>query len=141
MTRIQNFRHIERHPGYDKVQNPKRLTVMELLPIGVAWDNKGQNFEVLKTWGVLAVPLNDFSGVAIVEGPFERGAQNRAYVMNADGSIRFEITKPTELSALVFSDVYYAGGELCFFLSGTSGDFRLSVNESDGTISKIDPSR
>jgi hypothetical protein len=87
------------------------------------------------------VPLNDFRSIAIVEGPFEPGQKNRAYIMNADGSVRFEINKPRELTILSFSDVYYVSGELCFFLSGSSGDFRLSINENDGATSKINPSR
>jgi hypothetical protein len=141
MTKLQNFRHIELDPSYDKIQNPKRLTVRELLPVGASWEHNGQKYEVLKPWGVLAVPLNDFRSIAIVEGPFETGQKNHAYVMNADGSVRFEINKPSELTTSSFSDVYYVSGELCFFLSGSSGDFRLSINEIDGTISKINPSR
>lgn len=141
MTKLQNFRNIELDPSYDKVQNPKRLTVRELLPIGVSWEYNGQKYEVLKPWGVLAVPSNDFLSIAIVEGPFETGPKNHAYIMNASGSVRFEINKPRELSTSSFSDVYYVSGELFFFLSGSPGDFRLSINEIDGTISKITPSR
>lgn len=141
MTQIQNFIHIEKYPGYDKIQNPRRLTVKELLPIGVAWEHDGCKEEIVKDYGVLSMPLHDLSGVAIVEGPFETAPQNRAYVINADGSIRFEIMKPIEYNTSVFSDVYYTGGVLCFFLSGNLGDFRLSVNELDGTILKVDPSR
>lgn len=141
MIKLQNFRHIEVDPSYDKVQNPKRLTVRELLPIGASWEHKGKKHEVLKSSGVIAVPLTDFSGIAIVEGPFDAGPKNHAYIMNADGSVRFEIIKPSELYTSLFSDVYYVVGELCFFLSGSSGDFRLSVNEIDGTISQVNPSR
>jgi len=141
MTKLQNFRHIELDPSYDKIQNPKRLTVSELLPVGASWEHNGQKYEVLKSWGLLAVPLSDFSGIAIVEGPFETRKKNHAYVMNSAGSVRFEINKPSELSTSSFSDVYYVTGELCFFLAGSSGDFRLSINEIDGTISKISPSR
>ncbi|MFJ1468804.1 hypothetical protein [Massilia orientalis] len=141
MTKLQNFRHIELDPSYDKIQDPKRLTVRELLPVGASWEHNGQKYEVLKPWGVLAVPSNDFRSIAIVEGPFETEQKNRAYVMNADGSVRFEINKPSELTTSSFSDVYYVSGELCFFSSGSSGDFRLSINEIDGTISKINPSR
>lgn len=141
MTKLQNFRHIELDPSYDKIQNLKRLTVRELLPIGASWEHNGKKYEVLKPWGVLAVPLNDCHGIAVVEGPFETGQKNHAYVMNADGSVRFEINKPRELTTSSFSDVYYVSSDLCFFLSGPSGDFRLSINEIDGTISKINPSR
>ena len=141
MTKLQNFRHIELEPSYDKIRNPKLLTVRELLPVGASWVHNGKKYEVLKPWGVLAVPLNDFCGIAIVEGPFETGQKNHAYVMNAEGSVRFEINKPSGLTTSSFSDVYYVSGELCFFLSGSSGDFRLSINKIDGTISKIDPSR
>jgi len=141
MTKLQNFRHIELDPSYDKIQNPKRLTVRELLPVGASWEHNGQKYEVLKPWGVLAVPLNDFRSIAIVEGPFETGQKNHAYVMNADGSVRFEINKPSELNTSSFSDVYYVSSELCFFLSGSSGDFRLSINEIDGAICNINPSR
>jgi hypothetical protein len=141
MAKLHNFRHIELDPSYDKIQNPKRLTVRELLPVGASWEHNGKKYEVLKPWGVLAVPLNDSCSIAIVEGPFETGQKNHAYVMNADRSVRFKINKPSELTTSSFSDVYYVSGELCFFLSGSSGDFRLSINEIDGTISKINPSR
>lgn len=141
MTKLQKFRHIELDPSYDKTQNPKRLTVRELLPVGASWEHNGQKYEVLKPWGVLAVPLNDFCSIAIVEGPFETGQKNHAYVMNANGSVRFEIDKPRELTTSSFYDVYYVASALCFFLSGSSGDFRLSINEIDGTIFKISPSR
>ena len=74
-------------------------------------------------------------------GAIRNGTKNHAYVMNANGSFRFEINKPRELTTSSFSDVYYVSSELCLFLSGSPGDFRLTVNEIDGAISKINPRR
>lgn len=141
MTQLQNFQHIERLPGYDKIRNPSRLTISDLTPVGASWEYDGHKIEISGRAGILAVPLENLSGVAVVEAPFETGGQNKAYVLNSDGTKCFDMKKPMKYMTLLFSDVYYVGGTLCFFLSGSLGDFRLSVNESDGSILAIEPSR
>ncbi|MFM0298262.1 hypothetical protein P0D71_04185 [Paraburkholderia sp. RL17-383-BIF-A] len=35
MEKIANLQIIERHPTYDKVGNPQRLTVSEFTPVGL----------------------------------------------------------------------------------------------------------
>jgi hypothetical protein len=141
VAQLERFQHIEKHPGYDKTHNPNRLTAKELTAIGVSWEYSGSKVEISSVDGITGVPLSDLSGVAIIEDAFDTNGKNRAYVVNSDGSMRFDVKRPKEYSMSLFSDVYYVRGILSFFLAGSSGDFRLSINENDGSISKIDPSR
>src|SRR5689334_16711692 len=62
-----------------------------------------------------ALPLNDGSGVAIVE-PYQEGSVNNAVVFNADGSERFRLTSrlPDHYKSF-YTDIYYVEGILTVF--------------------------
>lgn len=102
-------------PTYDRVSNPQRRSIAEMLPSAVSWLDGSRTVRIDFSKNGLACPLADLSGVAIVESPFERD-KNRAYVINSDGSERFALVKPSDAgSDAAFSDVYYVDGALSFF--------------------------
>lgn len=121
-------------PTYDRANNPQRRPIAELLPSAVSWVDGSRTVRIDFSKNGVACPLADFSGVAIVESPFER-ERNTAYVANSNGSKRFELVKPSDVGADgVFSDVYYVDGILSFFLSGTFGDRRVECDAATGQI-------
>jgi len=82
------------------------------------------------------------SGVAVIDGLYESGSRNRAYIVNADGSIRFVLSKPMN-GALddSFSDVYYVGDALSFFVSGSAGERRIEYDADSGLVLRFIESR
>jgi len=124
-------------PTYDRINNPQRRSVAELLPCAVSWLDGGRTVRIEFSKNGISCPLADLSGVGIVESPFER-EPNRAYVTNSDGSERFALMKPSEAGPdALFSDVYYVDGTLCFFLSGRFGDRRIECDATTGQLLKI----
>lgn len=140
MEKVSALNYIESHPGYDKANNPKKLSVEELAPIGIDWFSGKTNKTVLSPFGIGAIALHDSSGIAIVEAPYKRD-KNSAYIINSNGSLRCKIENPATLDSVMFYDAYYDDGALCFFISAHQGDFRLEIDDASGKILKITESR
>ncbi|MGH8780359.1 hypothetical protein [Paraburkholderia sp.] len=138
---VSAFQAIERHPGYDKVDNPQRFSVLDLTPVGITWQSGGATETVRSSSGIKGLCLSDLSGVAVVEAPYE-SAINRAYIVNADGSRRATISPQTAFGRVVFYDVLYLdNGALAFLAAAPSRDARIEVNETDGSVIHITESR
>lgn len=133
---VTDFRFVDRDPGYDKVNNPLRRTVAELTPAAIAWRSGGVQRDIRSTAGIGGVPLADGSGIAIVEGPYDRTA-NRAYIVNADGSLRAQVSVVEGTGKVRFYDVLYMSGVLTFLAAASDRDVQVRVNESDGAVSSI----
>ncbi|WP_277431325.1 hypothetical protein [Trinickia sp. Y13] len=86
--------------------------------------------------GICGVPLADGSGIAVVEGPYDSGV-NKAYLVNADGSLRAEVVWAASTGQLMFYDVLYMGGRLTFLAATSDRDVQICVNESDGAVQKV----
>lgn len=134
---IVNFTTHYKDPAYDRTNNPLRRSVEELLPIAVSWSDGRRILRVDFSPAGIACLLGDSSGVAIVDSPFGR-AQNKAYVVNTDGSERFILARPANVqNDAVFSDVYYVDGLLCFFMSGPSGNRRIECDATTGRTLRV----
>lgn len=133
---VTDFHIVDRFPGYDKVNNPSRRTVAELTPLAITWRDGGVQHDIQSAAGVCGVPLADGSGIAIVEGPYDSGA-NKAYLVNADGSLRAKVDLATSIGQAMFYDVLYMGGSLTFLAATSNRDVQICVNETDGTVRKI----
>lgn len=77
--------------------------------------------------------MADGSGIAIVEGPDDR-ATNRAYIVNADGSLRARVSCENADGKMIFYDVLYMRGFLTFLVAASDRDVRLRVDEKDGAV-------
>jgi hypothetical protein len=129
-------------PTYDRVNNPALRPVSELLPIAVTWIYDGQLQRIDFETSGAACALSDRTGVAIVDGLYESEIHNRAYVANADGSIRYAVPKPTHCTPSDnFSDVYYVEDVLNFFVSGPTGDWRIEYDANGGSVFQVVESR
>jgi hypothetical protein len=132
---VDDVRFIDRHSGYVVTTGPEGRSVLELTPIGVSWSSAGVQRSHHNTAGVCAVPLADNTGIAIVEAPFDRGA-NKAGLLNADGSTRSILRVPNAQSA-TFYDVLYMNGVLTFLAATSNGDIQVQVDEQDGSVKGI----
>lgn len=108
----------------------------ELTSIEATWTCNGASVAVKNTAGVVAVLLRDLSGVAIVEAPYD-GCENRAYIVNCDGSERVRVVPVTNLGGVVFYDVFYSEAFLVFLGASSSGDIQVQVNDFDGKVINI----
>lgn len=133
---VTDFEFVERDPGYDKVNNPLRRTVAELTPVAIAWRSGGIQREIRTPAGIGGVPLVDGSGIAIVEGPYDSTA-NRAYIVNADGSLRAEVSAVEATGKVMFYDVLYMSGTLTFLAAAPDRDVQICANESDGMVLSV----
>jgi hypothetical protein len=133
---VTDFRFVERDPGYDKVNNPLRRTVAELTPVALAWRSGGVQRNIRTTTGIGGVPLADGSGIAIVEGPYD-GTANKAYIVNADGSLRAQVSVAEAIGEVMFYDVLYMNGALTFLAAASDRDVQIRVSEGDGAVSNI----
>jgi len=134
---ISGYKELFKDQNYDRINNPKYLSVKEMLPIGAEWFVGNKQFRIeFKDSAVLCL-LSDMSGIAVVEF---HGSNSKAYIINSDGTKRFEIKLPAEYSAPHFYDVYYINGDLYFFFYDKE-DYRALVDVDSGNIKDISISR
>jgi hypothetical protein len=137
MDVISRYKEFFKDQNYDRVNNPKRLSVKELRPIGAEWSVGNKQFRIdFKDSAILCL-LSDMSGIAIVE--FD-GSDGDAYIINPDGAKRFDIQLPVEYSKPRFYDVYYINGNLHFFFYDRE-DYWVFVDVNTGKIKDINISR
>ncbi|WP_250479324.1 MULTISPECIES: hypothetical protein [unclassified Caballeronia] len=139
-TRINDFVVTHRIPGYDVIKNPSRLSVAELVPIEISWTGDTGRQSIKREHGVDGLPLQDGTGIAVIEAPYDLD-QNRAYIVNSDGSLRAIIDRATHRGRASFFDIFYVDGTLSFFAVASDRDIRVEVDESDGSIRRIIESR
>jgi hypothetical protein len=137
---VSDLQAIERHPGYDAANNPQLLTVADLMPVGITWRSNGTPRIIRNQSGVDGRLLNDLSGIAVVEAPYD-ATGNRAYIVNADGSVRAEINSQTKFGHAIFYDVHYVNDTLAFLAVASGRDVRIDVSEIDGTLTGITETR
>jgi hypothetical protein len=137
MDVISKYKELFKDHNYDRVNNPKRLSVKELHPIGAEWSVGSKQFRInFKDSAILCI-LADMSGIAIVEF---NGSDGDAYIINPDGTRKFDIQLPAEYSAPHFYDVYYIDGDLYFFFYDKE-DYRALVDVNTGKVKSIYISR
>jgi hypothetical protein len=133
---VTDFQLVDRDPGYDKVNDPLRRSVAELTPLAIAWRSSCVQRTIRSATGIGGVPLSDGSGIAIIEGHYDSAA-NRAYIVNADGSLRTEVSVAETTGQVMFYDVLYMSRTLTFLAAAPDRDVRICVNESDGSVLSV----
>ena len=82
---------------------------------------------------IVAIPLRDGSGVAVVEPEATAGPLN-AVIFNCDGSERVRLVPPRPTDGNGFYDMYYVNGVLTGIVGIQGGDFALEIDEKSGQI-------
>jgi len=139
MKSIVKFNLLFNDENYDRVTNPLRLNVFELLPIGMSWEHNAKKLVKKNPNKIISLLSNDGEAIAAVESPFDP-VENKALVINPDASIRWDIGAVLNLNIkdnLMFSDVYYVNDELFFFFNKSGKDFRFSFDVFTGLPGKI----
>jgi hypothetical protein len=97
--KIDKFTEQFKDQGYNRKNNPKRLPIKELLPIGASWFVGNKQIKItFHDYGIVCL-LSDMSGIAVVEFHDSTTGKAKAYILNADGTTRFNIRPPTEMIA------------------------------------------
>jgi hypothetical protein len=142
MSVISDFMELYKDQSYDRINNPNQLPIIDLLPIGISWSGGCSKIRLDFINVATVCPLSDMSGIAIVEmDNAQINKRANAYIVNADGDIRFDIKLPTWAANGIFYDVYYIGDDLCFFFYSDNYDYRMIIDTDSGIIKDILKSR
>jgi hypothetical protein len=139
-AKVVDLRILERNPGYDRENNPRRLTVAELTPVELTWKSDGIHRSIRNLAGVIGRLLRDASGIAVVEAPYNPSG-NRAYIANADGSFRAQIPAQIGAERVTFYDVVETKGSVAFLAAASGRDVRIEVRQADGVVTRVAESR
>lgn len=87
------------------------------------------------------IELSDKSGFAVL-GSFEEFGKNNAFLVNADGSIRFYLEIPEDIYLpMKIHDIYYDKSELTVIVLARYGVFAFEFNEHTGEILRVHDTR
>ena len=141
MDKIYDFQFINKHQGYDAINNPDRLNQSELLPIGIKWKFNGSQYSIVNEDGVIGVILEKRNELAIIEG-MKSFTTNKAYIVNGKGALLWNIgellykQKHVKTNKIFF---VYNENDLVYFLFNNSlCDYRFSIDPITGEISDFD---
>jgi hypothetical protein len=158
---IVNFTFIDEIENYDKVNNPLRLSVYKLLPIGIKWDYGGKEYKMQNGNKIIATVLKDNKHIAVIEVP-KNEILNNAYIIDGKNIQKYNIRNLLNNSGLIikspyifgenndikldknsviFDYVHYECNELYFFISIGNEDYRFSFDMETGNIGKLIVSR
>lgn len=138
MSDIQNYTTLDDLGSYDKALNPKRLSVLELLPTGVSWIHNGNKIEIHDSNKIVALLLSNGNEVALIKAPYDRD-KNNAYIVDAEGKVKWDIKSMfgQKIRDAIFYDVYYITGELHFFININNCDYRFSFDTETGVCGNL----
>lgn len=83
--------------------------------------------------GVQGDLLKDRTGIAIIESPFDEKRAD-AYILNANGTMRFFIKLPEKYRNSIFLGVNYEYENLTFHIVSFYGQYRFNCDENHGKI-------
>lgn len=140
LRKIEDFRIVERNPGYDNGSNPQRLTIAELTPVALTWQSSGVPYSIHNLASVIGRLLDDASGIAVIEAPYDLST-NRAYIVNVDGSLRAQIPAQIGAERVTFYDVVETKGSVAFSAAASGRDVHIEVQQADGVVMQVAESR
>ncbi|CNC62261.1 hypothetical protein [Yersinia similis] len=136
MSVINNFTIIDTLGSYDRKLNPQGLSVLELLPIGISWSYAGKKKEIYDNDKIIPLLLRDSSGIALIKSPFNK-VNNKAYILNPDKTIKWDVKRNLNINDAIFFDVYYISNDLYFFIYINGGGFRFLFDIESGSIGEL----
>jgi hypothetical protein len=89
---INDFIYIEEIENYDKENNPLKLSVYELLPVGIKWNYNGKEYKIQNGNRITAKLLNDKKHIAIIEiSNNKSGKLNEAFIVDGNNIQEYNI--------------------------------------------------
>jgi hypothetical protein len=155
--KITDFTFIDEMENYDKINNPLKLSVYALLPIGIKWKYCEKEYKIKNGNKIIAKLLKDNKHIAVIEIPKNR-TLNDAYIISGNNTQEYNIRNilnKTELTitspyitgennhiklnknAAIFNDVYYAYNELYFFIFIENEYYKFTFDLKTGNIGKL----
>jgi hypothetical protein len=134
--------------SYDRINNPDRLSVSELSPMGISWCYNSQCYEITNERRVSALFLKDETGIVVVEAPFDH-SNNKAYIINAKGEIVWNVKDLFHAKYKDFINGYYVSfyypiyesSGLYFHITMNNLEYRFLFDILTGDIGHIIESR
>lgn len=138
MGKICNFEIMSNRVSYDDNKKNQKLSVFDLMPIGVSWNYNGREYSIIDDNKIIPLILSDNDLIAVIESPFDK-EKNQAYIINPNGSVRWDLKKIVGryTGGIVFFDVYYIGGELYFFVNINNSDYRFLFDVTSGVAGSL----
>jgi hypothetical protein len=150
---ITDFVIIEEHKKYDKVNNPLRLSVYDLMPTGVEWNCNGKKYKIRNGNKITPLLLKDNKHIAIVEESYNIH-KNKAYIIDGNNEIKYNIKDLLfqnksllskyyiyNIADFVVFSAYYINEELYFFVNIRGLDYRFSFDVNHGKYGELIISR
>jgi hypothetical protein len=146
--KIERFSHIYSNNNYNRTENPDKLNVFELSPLGVSWYYDGQYYEIINDNRVYALLLEEETDIAVVEAPFDR-VTNDAYIVDSKGKIIWNVkdlfhTKYKDTingHYILFDYPTFESSNLYFYVTINNIEYRFSFNKLNGNIGRLIESR
>ena len=132
--------------NYDRSSNPDRLNVFELSPLGISWHYNGQDYKIINERRISAILLKNKIEIALVEAPFDKSYNNKAYIVNACGEIVWNIkesflAKYRNIYDVNFYYPFYQSTDLYYYVIINNLDFRFFVSTTTREIGELIESR
>ncbi|MDR2904373.1 MAG: hypothetical protein LBU73_00205 [Helicobacteraceae bacterium] len=127
---------------YDRVNNPDRLNVFELSSLGISWSYNGRDYTITNERRLNAILLKSEIEIALVEAPFDENPKNKAYIVNSQGEIVWDIkelflAKHRNSRDVTFYYPIYEALDLYFHIFINNCEFRFLVNIVTGEIGEL----
>ena len=138
MDKIYDFQFINKHQGYDAINNPDRLNQSELLPIGIKWKFNDTQYSIVNEDGVIGVILEKRNELAIIEGMISF-TTNKAYIVNGKGDLLWNIGELLYKQKYVKTNRFFFvdndKDSVYFLFNNSICDYRFSIDPITGEIS------
>ena len=136
-----NFTIIKAFEKYDKHKNQLKLSVYDLLPIGIKWNYNGKEYTINNGNKIEALLLKDNKNISIIEEPYSI-IKNKAYIIDGNSKTKYNIKglllenknfiSEYKVNKLYIYEAHYIDNELYYFININEFDYRFIFNIEDG---------
>jgi hypothetical protein len=98
------------------------------------WFYNGSTMEIIDDNKLIATLLRNNIEIAIIRAPFHKN--NQTHILHATGKVKWNVRDKIKSTYdyIIFSDVYYIGEILFFFINTNKGDYRFSFDTDNGSV-------
>lgn len=130
------------------ISTEKSLSLEESLPDTLEWTYNNEVHKMICENRILATITLKKDKIAIIKSPFDPNLNN-AFIIDGIGLevwnvydlAKKKLINRIRTEEIIFTDVYYIGTELYFFIFADGYDFRFSFNTVSGEMGKFIESR
>lgn len=115
MKDIIDFSVLDDLGKYDKESNPRKLSVLDLLPTEVSWLYDDKKIEIRDSNKIIPLLLINDTGVALVKAPFDND-KSEACILKPTDDVMWDVKDVIgdKIIDTIFHDVYYISDILFF---------------------------